>query len=547
MLRIRFIEEELPFHFRVDPRRIMTDRVLMIGLDGATFRLLRPLSEMGVLPFLTSMMQGGVVADLMSTNNPLTPPAWTTMTTGRSPEVHGIYDFLRPAYLDDGSVYLKVNDRRDNRAETIFSIANRNKLRATAMNFYGYSPAPQIDGYVVSGFVPWKHLRHGMHPPELFETLKASKSFDYRDLGMDIGEEKKCITGIKADEHADWIELQNTRDAAWTDVTCRMMTENRTELTAVVLDGPDKLQHLFYRYVDPECYPGEAGAETDKLKELCIDFYRRMDDNIRRLVETAGPETNVLVTSDHGFGPTTEIVYINEWLSQNGYLVWSKNSVADTKGSLTADKIKDHLGMIDWRKSIAFCPTPSSNAIYFKPDLGNGIGVKPDDYLDTVLKVRQQLLDFRDPRDGKPVFVDATLNKLRGKSFVEPCPDITLKLRDGGFVSILAQDEVVKPRELADGTHNPAGIFVGYGPKFRSGIELGPLNILDMAPLMLTLLGVPVPRDLEGRLPVEALESGISASKGGTTQTTVETEHEDVSEEDREALLRQMKQLGYMD
>ena len=87
----------------------MTNRVLMIGLDGATFRLLRPLCEMGVLPFLASMMRGGVVADLMSTNNPLTPPAWTSMTTGRSPEVHGIYDFLRPAYLDDGSVYLKVN------------------------------------------------------------------------------------------------------------------------------------------------------------------------------------------------------------------------------------------------------------------------------------------------------------------------------------------------------------------------------------------------------------------------------------------------------
>ena len=203
--------------------------------------------------------------------------------------------------------------------------------------------------------------------------------------------------------------------------------------------------------------------------------------------------------------------------------------------------------MVDWRKSVAFCPTPSSNGIYLKPDMGNGIGVKPDDYLETVLKMRQQLLDFRDPRDGKPVFLDATLNKLRGKSFVEPCPDITLKLRDGGFVSILAQDQVVVQRELVDGTHNPAGIFVGFGPMFRSGIALDALNILDMAPLMLTLLGVPVPRDLEGRLPTEALNDGISATTGGITQAMVDADHEEVSEEDREALLRQMKQLGYMD
>ena len=119
-----------------------------------------------------------------------------------------------------------------------------------------------------------------------------------------------------------------------------------------------------------------------------------MDDNIRRLVEAAGPDTNVLVTSDHGFGPTDEIVYVNEWLSQRGYLVWSKNSIADAKGSLTAEKIKDHLGMIDWRKTVAFCPTPSSNAIYIKPDPGNGIGVTPDKYLDLALKLRQELLEY---------------------------------------------------------------------------------------------------------------------------------------------------------
>lgn len=527
----------------------MTKRVLMIGLDGATFTLLRPLSRQGALPFLTSLIRGGTVAELMSTRNPLTPPAWTSMTTGRNPEVHGIYDFLRPAYLADGSVYLKVNDRRDNRAETVFSMVNRAGLRATALNFYGYSPAPKLDGYVVSGFVPWKHLRHGMHPPSLFEHLKASKDFDYRDLGMDIGEEKKCIQGIADNEQEEWIELQNVRDAAWTEVTCRLMAEDRTELTAVVLDGPDKLQHLFWRYVDPDTHAGEPGPATEKLREHCLNFYRKMDDNIRRLVEAAGPETNVIITSDHGFGPTTEIVYVNEWLARQGYLTWSKTSVDDTKGQLTADKIKDHLGMIDWRKTVAFCPTPSSNAIYIKPDPGNGIGVKSEDYLDFALKIRRELLDYRDPANGKPVFVGAEMNKLRGHSFAEPCPDITLKLRDGGFVSILASDEVVKQRPLADGTHRPEGIFVGYGPAFRRDEQLDPLNLLDITPLMLTLLDLPVPRDLEGRVPIEALEPSIHASVGGATLSAggAPAEHAEVSEEDRQALLRQMKQLGYMD
>ena len=217
-----------------------------------------------------------------------------------------------------------------------------------------------------------------MRNKEFFTKLKASEDFDYRDLGMDIGEEKKAIQTLDATENEEWIELQNVRDKAWSDLTCRMMDEDRTELTAVVLDGPDKMQHLFWRYVDPDGYAGEPGEETENIRRLVVDFYARMDKNIQAMVEAAGPDTNVIVTSDHGFGPTTEIFYINQWLAEQGYLKWSDAAEADNKGQLTADKIRDHLGMIDWRNTLAFCPTPSSNAIYLKPDLGSGIGVTPD-------------------------------------------------------------------------------------------------------------------------------------------------------------------------
>ncbi|SFQ20681.1 Predicted phosphohydrolase or phosphomutase, AlkP superfamily [Roseivivax halotolerans] len=527
----------------------MSQRVLMIGLDGATFTLLKPLSEQGVLPFLTSLIRNGTVAHLMSTRNPLTPPAWTSMTTGVSPETHGIYDFLRPAFLEDGNVFLKINDGRDNRAESVFSMANRGGKRATALNFFGYYPAPQIDGYIASGFVPWKHLRGGIHPPAFFEELKASDDFDYRDLGMDIGEEKKVVQGLAPDEHEEWIELQNVRDKAWTDVMCRLLKEDPTELAAIVLDGPDKVQHLFYRYMDPNVYSGEPGEETDKITRLVTDFYARMDENIRRMVEAAGEDVNVIITSDHGFGPTDEIVYINQWLADKGYLHWRDGGYGEGEAKLAADKLKDHQAMIDWKRTRAFCPTPSSNAIFIKPDPGDGTGVTEDQYMDVALKLREELLAWTD-KDGKPVLAGLDMNKMRGRPFVEPCPDITLKLRDGGFVSIISSDEAVKPRDLADGTHRPEGIFIGHGPAFRQDEQVDALNLLDITPLMLTLLGLPVPKNLEGRVPVEALVPGITATKAGTTKSAAATSDADRPEptkEEREALLRQMKKLGYMD
>ncbi len=116
------------------------NKVLMIGLDGATFDLLQPLMDDGVMPFLQRFMAEGCHGDLMSTRNPLTPPAWVSMTTGRSPHVHGIYDFLRPVTLEDGTVFLKVNDFRDNRSETVWPlracVGAASRLNTTSLSYW---------------------------------------------------------------------------------------------------------------------------------------------------------------------------------------------------------------------------------------------------------------------------------------------------------------------------------------------------------------------------------------------------------------------------
>ncbi|MCU0839638.1 MAG: alkaline phosphatase family protein [Rhodospirillales bacterium] len=524
--------------------------VLMIGLDGATFALLKPLIAQGLMPTLGQLIDNGVHGDLMSTRIPLTPPAWTSMITGRSPEAHGIYDFLWPDFVAGGDgVYLKINDFRDNRCETVWSMANRAGRRATALNFFGMTPPPAIEGHVVSGFVPWKHLRQGTHPKALFETIRGLPGFDYRNLGMDISEEKKCVLGLLDGEHDGWIQLQDTRDTAWTDLACHLMASDRSELTAVVLDGPDKLQHLFWRFVDPDGDPGEDDPWFQRIRSRCLDYYRQLDRNIARLREAAGAGTDIILTSDHGFGPTDEIVYLNEWLARQGYLTWRDQVKADESGQLTANKMTDHLRMIDWRRTVAFCPTPSSNSIFVKRDRGNGNGVREEDYPEFCLTLRRQLLDYRDPANGEPVFIGVDANRLRGVAFQGPCPDLSVRLRDGGFVSILNSPQVVVKRPQRDGTHRPNGIFIGSGPNFKTGAAIAPFSILDIAPLLLHLLQVAIPSDLEGTVPRPALaidravETGLAASAPASEAPN----DREPTEEERQALMAQLRILGYMD
>ena len=108
-------------------------QTLLFGLDGATFSVLDQLIDEGVTPFLGELRDRGQWGELMSTVNPLTPPAWTTVMTGRSPGNHGIYDFIR-AEERGGSVFFVMNSSRDRRVETLWEIVSRHRrVRITGL------------------------------------------------------------------------------------------------------------------------------------------------------------------------------------------------------------------------------------------------------------------------------------------------------------------------------------------------------------------------------------------------------------------------------
>lgn len=477
------------------------------------------------------------------------------MVTGRSPDAHGIHDFLYPEPVGE-QIFLKVNDSRNIRCETIWSMANRHGKRVTALNFFGMAPPPPLEGYSISGFVTWKHLRSATHPAELIDTIKKLPNFDYKHLGMDITEEKKTIQGIPEEEYEDWIAIHSERTKTWADLLAYLMTTDGTDLTAIVLDSPDKLQHFFWRYLYPPLLPSYPEPKESRIRELCLDHYRELDGIIERLVELAGPDTNVVLTSDHGFGTTTEIVYLNEWLSRQGYLTWGASAQTDTNGKLTADRMKDHLMLIDWQNTIAYCPTPSSNGIYLKKATALSRGIPKEDYHQFCYDLKQQLLDYRNPADGEPIFLEVTLNqaKLAGRPEAKNSPDMTVRLRDGGFVSILKSTEVVRARIKPDGTHRPAGIFIARGPDFVKGKQVPPLSIVDITPLLLYCMGLPIPNNLEGRVPTEVLKAEVLKERPINYENVVDSweevgqeEEREISDAEKEALIQQLQLLGYME
>ena len=167
---------------------------VLIGLDGATFTVLDPLIEAGHMPCLGEILSQGVRAELYSTVPPTTPPAWTTIMTGRSPANHGIFDFFVPEGA--GSHGFRLVNTRNIRCETIWGLLSRQGHKSISLNFPVMTPPIPFSGYSISGFVPWKYLRRACHPPQLLDELKNLPGFALKDMGHNFKMEEKVVAGV---------------------------------------------------------------------------------------------------------------------------------------------------------------------------------------------------------------------------------------------------------------------------------------------------------------------------------------------------------------
>lgn len=534
-------------------------RTLLLGLDGATFTLLDPAMEAGVMPFLRAAIARGVRADLESTPCPVTPPAWTTIMTGRNPGTHGVFDFIRVTDETDPSQGFRLVNGRDVRCETIWSVATRQGRKVAALNFPATFNLPPFGGALVPGFVTARLLRTSTQPRELWDRIKTLPDFNAKDAAWNLDEGRKPLgRGLdSAADYGDWIDYLKRKERAWAAVAQHLVETDPPDLLAIVFECADRLQHQVWHLLDPASLPAALDPEEAALRESSLDYYRLVDRLMERLVNAAGPDTRVVVASDHGFGPTTEVFYANTWLERAGYFHWKPSAVADDGEMLSAENMRDHFAAIDFSRTLAYARTTSANGIYIRIARTPGEpGVRPEDYGAFRARLARELAEWRDPATGTAV---VTRVVTRDEAFPGGCndeaPDLTVTIRDGGFISILRSDVIVRPREGVKGTHRPEGVFVAFGPGIRRGVRLPMQRIVDVAPTLLASAGVPIPSDLDGAPLVEIFDPAFLAEhpiqRGAPTLPIADlgkaaaAEEMDASSE--EAILTRLKNLGYME
>jgi predicted AlkP superfamily phosphohydrolase/phosphomutase len=523
----------------------MKPSTILFGIDGATFTVLDDLIARGLMPNLAEFLGEGARANLRSITPPLTPPAWTTLVTGRPPGEHGVLGFFQ--YDAPGSRQVQLISSRQLAAETLWSMVNRQGRRAGVLNFVAHQPAPKIDGWVIPGWVTARWLRPFSHPAGLIDRLKSSvPGFDVKTLAMDLDEESKAVSGSPIDDYRAWVSLHIRRERLWFEVLWHLLETDPVDLAAIIFDGADKLQHGLWPYLDPGLAPAEPEPGFLRVREMAWEYYKTLDHLLGETVRRAGEECTVLICSDHGFTGSHEVLYINTWLEQQGYLSW-RPDFEPPEDSVDLNPAAFQFGAFDMSRTRAYALVTSSNGIHIE-----GVPARQYDAF------RRELADALLTRCADPDTGENLVTRVwtREEIFAGPhmniAPDLTLTLRDHGFFSVRRSSRTHTRRPLVIGTHHPDGVLMARGPGIARGVLLKPAHLLDVAPLILYTLGLEIPSDLPGCVPPGLFENTHLESQpprhsvailvsAGSAATGVQQPEEDGE------ILEKLKSLGYIE
>lgn len=545
----------------------MTPEVILFGLDGATYTVLDDLMARGIMPNLVKFCREGVRTTMMSTIPPLTPPAWSTLVTGRTPGNHGVMCFIQYANAESNNAQMVSS--RQLTEPTIWAMVNKNGVRAGSLNFVAHNPAPKIDGWCIPGWVSWRWMRALSHPPGVIDRLKQDiPDFDVKKLALDFEEETKAVAGSELDDYGSWIDLHLDRERQWFNVAKDLIKTDPVGLFGIVFDGVDKLQHLLWHYLDPALAPEHPDEHFLRVRELTWSYFRHVDDLLGEAVSLWGDKSTIMICSDHGFTNSWEVLYINSWLAHHGYLTWNEGPPVEHNGVIPLEGKFSGVKEFDLEKTRAYCLTTTSNGVYINvKGQRDDTGIAPGDYAALRDEIRQKLLtDCKDPETGEPLVTGIW---TREEAFSGPhmtnAPDLTLALRDFGFMSVRRTDVTSGQRPRPMGTHHPEGILIARGPGIRHNAKANTVNLTDVAPTVLYSMDMEIPSALEGRViedlftpeflaarkPKRAAATtaafGVASDAHVNGSTGKSSGEGDGASEEDEEILEKMKALGYLD
>jgi predicted AlkP superfamily phosphohydrolase/phosphomutase len=314
-------------------------KVILLGIDGATWDVLEPAINANMLPNFAHLRANASYGNLMSeiaVNQPFansaslgmrTPVIWETIVTGKSPREHGIWDFYSshlPGMKEDISFRIPlpewfspqfITNSQTGKEKRLWEILDDSGVTSAVVGWFNTWPAYQLShGVLLSDRAHYPTGNAVAFPanrrPEKGALLRRDFESGARLVGLDYdmqqssnhddataGQERGMVRTLAKDL---------ARDKYYAEAALNILAVDAPEFLAVYFTSTDDAQHLFWQYYEPEHFPSVAQTSIQRYGDVIPRVYQFVDDYLGKILRHADEATTLIIVSDHGAGPWIE-------------------------------------------------------------------------------------------------------------------------------------------------------------------------------------------------------------------------------------------------
>jgi predicted AlkP superfamily phosphohydrolase/phosphomutase len=453
----------------------------------------------------------------------VTPVAWTSFSTGCTPANHGIHEF---SYLEPSDRSIRLNQADRVRVPTLWHALDAAGCDSVSLNLPMTFPQPNVRGLIVAG----------AEAPSLEQAFETCPDFG-REIRSALPDYTHKILWKRRPRSFDELETISIRTQSVFRAQARaaLRADARVDWTALMVHfhNLDSLQHRLWPYLDVD----ETGVREMGWNAEVEDCLFALDDAIGMLLDLAAKrDAAVIVVSDHGFGPCRKLVNVNGLLAEAGlqrslpygtrfrYRMirmrerlrrWRSRNESRKASKVVPRPVEGQIGC-DWKRTVAFAPFGQLSGCIF---LNRGIIPSHSAADRTISETIKFLASCRDPETDQPLFHDvfSTADRYDLDPAEHGIPDI-LALSEDGYQaqakwSTNARKQILVHDRNLPATHWREGVFAIDAPGIRAGNRFT-ADLHDIAPTALTMLGLDVPRNMDGRVLQEIFEESLQIHLG---------------------------------
>jgi predicted AlkP superfamily phosphohydrolase/phosphomutase len=527
----------------------------VIGLDAMSWNVIEPLISDGKLPTIKRLIENGIWGNLESCIYFFTSPAWKCYSTGKNP---GKLGAIENWIFDKVEKKLSLISSLSFKSKELWDILGEHGYKCGIVNMPFAYPLKNVNGVLVAGILSPE--RGYTYPRELEKLLQKYDYRIYPKIDILVEREKALL---------ERMELIKKRFL----ISSKLIEEFDFDFFQLVVFSTDEIQHYYWRQME------EGDIEYGNVINHCWEL---VDTEIGKLLRIINEECHIFIVSDHGATALKRVFGLNIWLRLNGYLslkhtplkkgilnIISGNILYKFMNKKILQTIKTYFSYqtlirftqqqhsekkrentliknINWEKTKAICI--GQNSIYITTNKNYDIVRE---------KIIDDIKDIKNPLTGECIVEDVKKKEeiFKGE-YLDMMPDLIIVPKMGyrlfGYpLRGSTRDIWDFPRKPWSGYHKLHGTIIASGPNIKKGKGVDKVTIYDVAPTILHIFGVPVPREIDGQVLKDIFKENSNLANKSVVYEIEENHVQQkdskyYSEEEEQLIIKRLKDLGYV-